>query len=518
MDATALLTLSFLNLLDEALDAFDTVHIPHSTLGWLFDEKQKIAFHQPSRIRNAHQISRLLNTDVLEKLSPTTVPDSDLSAQVGDDLALLIAEAEKSSGDDDTQRIVVRPSPVYRIASLMVEEADLAEHTAVLSSCQSIVDKLKQKGQITAKEEEKTRAYLELQEKRWSDQPEIAEGATLYLSDLAIAYFQYLGILEKLQAAGFKSIVSPSQESEIKQLISYEHISSKVENAIEQIRSAVNMRIESEKIKVGRQINADQPADRSISGHPTFGVFSLAKGCDAIISYDRFLNQHSNVKNNDASMPVFSTLDLIDTLTSTGSITAEERLEYRTRLRQAGYIFVPVSEDELAHHLDASTVEDGKVVETAELKAIRENILHVRMGNWLQLPKEAHWLVELLKTFGQVLKSQWKAGTDISIARACSDWIMAQIDIRGWAHSYGTESGANIVKIGRSAHIMALLIPPVEEPQQVKDEYWNWVENRILATIKEQYPDLYLELVEWHRRWIAKIANTNLIEERSNDE
>ena len=30
--------------------------------------------------------------------------------------------------------------------------------------------------------------------------------------------------------------------------------------------------------------------------------------------------------------------------------------------------------------------------------------------------------------------------------------------------------GANIVKTGRSAHIMALLIPPVEEPQQIKDE------------------------------------------------
>ena len=51
MDATALLTLSLLDLLDEALDAFDTVHIPHSTLGWLFDEKQRIAFHQPSRIK-----------------------------------------------------------------------------------------------------------------------------------------------------------------------------------------------------------------------------------------------------------------------------------------------------------------------------------------------------------------------------------------------------------------------------------------------------------------------------------
>lgn len=516
MDATALLTLSFLDLLDTTLDAFDTIHIPHSTLGWLFDEEQRVAFHQPSRINDARQIREFLATGVLEKLSPSAVRDSDLSAQVGDELAQLIAEAEKVSGNDNTQRIVVQPAPVYRIASLMEEEADLTAHTKVLSSCQSIVNKLRQNSQITKPQEEEALAYLQLQEKPWSDQPEIVDGATLYLDDLAIAYFQHLGILKKLQAAGFKPIILPRKVSEINQLISYENISGEAKNAIERIRSAINLRIESGKIKVGRQINADQPADFSLFGHPTFGVFSLAKGCNAIISDDRFLNQHPSVKNNDTSIPVFSTLDLIDTLVSTNSITTEERLECRTRLRQAGYIFVPVSEYELAHHLNTSMVEDDKVVETAELKAIRENILQIRMRNWLQLPKEAHWLVEFHKTFVQVLKDQWKAGVNFSIARARSDWIINQIDIRGWAHSYGAEGGANIVKIGRSAHIMALLTSPIEESPQVKEEYWNWIEDRVLAPIKEQYPDLYLELVEWHRRWIAEIADIDMSE--GNDE
>ena len=217
-------------------------------------------------------------------------------------------------------------------------------------------------------------------------------------------------------------------------------------------------------------------------------------------------------------MPVFSTLDLIDALVTTGSITAEEGLEHRTRLRQAGYIFVPVSEDELAHHLNDSPVENGRVSETTELKAIRENILHVRMGTWLQLPKEAHWLAELQNTFVQVLKDMWKTDTDVSDVQARSDWIIAQIDICGWAHVLEKEIGYNMVKTGRSPHLMTLLIAPVEEPQQVKGEYWNWVEGKILATIKEQYPDLYLELVEWHQRWIAKIADMDLIEERRNDE
>ena len=518
LDATALLTLSFLDLLDKALDAFDTIHIPHSTLGWLFDEKQRVAFHQPSRISDAVQISHLLTKGALEKLSPSTVPNSDLSVQVGDELAQLIAEAEKVSGDDDTQRIVVRPSPVYRVASLMEKEADLTAHTSVLSSCQSIVDKLWEKGRITRVEKKEACAYLQLHEKPWTDQPEIDDGAILYLDDLTITYFLHLGILEKLHTAGFKPTVSSRKVSEINQLISYENISGEAKDTIERIRSAVNFRIESGKIKIGRQINAAQTTDQSISHHPTFGVFSLEKGCDAIISDDRFLNQHPSIKNNNASMPVFSTLDLIDALVSTGAKTTEERLEYRTQLRRAGYIFVPVSKDELTHHLNASMIKDDEVVEIAELKAIRENLLHVRMSNWLQLPKEAHWLVELQRTFVQVLKDQWKADPDFSIARARSDWIMDQIDIQGWAHSYGIDIGANIVKTGRSAFIMWLLTPPVEDPQQIKDKYWNWVEDRILAPIKEQERELYLELVEWHRRWIAETADMDLIEGRGNDE
>ncbi|MDE2734741.1 MAG: HNH endonuclease [Gemmatimonadota bacterium] len=515
IDATALLTLSFLDLLDEALDAFDTVHIPHSTLGWLFNEKQRIEFHQPSRIRDASQIRDLLATGALEKFSPSTVSDNDLSEQVGKELALFIAEAEKGGLEDNSQHIVVQPSPVHRVSSLMQEEADLTEYATVLSSCQSIVDKLRQKGHITTSEEKKARAYLKLHEKPWPKQPEIADGAILYLDYLAVDYFLHLGILEKLQTAGFKAIISPIKQSETNQLISYESISGKAKNVIERIRSVVNSRIELGKIKVGKLTNANPSADQSISEHPTAGVFSLMKDCNAIVTDDRFLNQHANFGAGDSFMPIFSTLDLIDMLVSTDSKTNEERMEYRTRLRQAGYIFIPVSETELAHHLNASTVEDGKVVETAELKAIKENILCIRMRTWLQLPKETPWLNTSLIAFIRVMKRLWKAGANFSDVRVLSDWIMAQIDIRGWEHSFGKEHGDNIIKTGHGAYILLVLTPPDDVSQQVKGEYWSWVEEMILTSIKEQSPNLYSWIIEEQRRLIARASDMDIINEEA---
>ena len=410
LDATALLTLSLMNVIEEALDAFETVHIPHSTLDWLFEEKQRLTFHQPSRINEARRILDWLADGTLDKLSPSSVPDSDLSDQVGEELAQFIAEAEMARESDDSQRIVVKPAPVYRVASLLEEEADLTSHDRVLSSCQSIIGKLQTKGQITENEAERRRAFLGLQEKPWPNQPPITDGAILYLDDLAVRYFLHLGVLRKINAAGFTLIISERVVSDANQFISYERIAGEAKNHIERIRSALNARIESGKIKVSRQtISERESENQAIFQHPTAGIFGLASQCDAIILDDRALHQHTNVIDQDVKTPIVSTLDLFDALVAGSVITERARLEYRTRLRHAGYFFVPVTEDELIHHLDASAVEKGKVIETAELKAIRENILQVRMTTWLQLPKEEPWLTGFLQTCRRELARLWSA-------------------------------------------------------------------------------------------------------------
>ncbi len=114
--------------------------------------------------------------------------------------------------------------------------------------------------------------------------------------------------------------------------------------------------------------------------------------------------------------------------------------------------------------------------------------------------------------FIRVLKSLWRAGADLSSTTARSNWIVGQVDVRGWAHSLGAENGDNIVKTGRGACILMLLRPPFDAPQDLKDAYWNWVEDRVLAPIKEQYPDLYAWIVEWQRRQISEVADMELTE------
>lgn len=511
IDATALVTLNFLGLLDEALDIFSEVHIPHSTLSWLFDEKRRAGFRQPSRARDARKVSDLLATGKLEKLEEVSAPDSGLSAQVGAGLATLITEAEKSEKSDGVQHIVVRPAPVYLPASLMEEEADMTAHAGVLCGCMSVVKKLRQKGQITAEEERKAGDYLRLSEKTWPDEPKIEDGAMLYLDDPALSCFTHLGMLEKLRSAGFKPFVSPVTKARTEALLLYESVSSNIRDSLESIRFALNSRIESGKIRIARQLDAEEGAGMQPHEHPTAGIFPMAGTCDAIVVDDRFINGNPRINFGGDDAPVFSTLDVLETLFFSGSITREEWMEYRTRLRAAGYFFIPVASEELKSHLDDSAVQDGKVVETAELKAVRENILHVQMNNWRQLPEEWFWLEECATAFTHVLNGLWTTDAVFSEARAYSNWIVDQINFPALIHALARKNGNDPYGAEFGKHIMVMLVYGQNEmSHQTREEYWRWLEGRILRPLKEQFPDSYSWIVETYREEIARRTDMHM--------
>lgn len=526
MDVSALLTLGSLNILDRTLEAFEEVHVSHSTLGWFFVERKKAKFHQPSRIGEASQIRDMLAEGTLEKLTRDGLRHNDLADQVGHELAQLVTEAENAQNEGGPRHLVVCPYPVTRAGSLMDEEADLTGHAKVLSSCASVVGELQRKGRITEPEERHARAYLKLHEKPWPDQPAIADGATLYMTNLATTYFQHLGLLEKLKVAGFRPVVSPSVVSEVNQLISYGNTSDKIETAIERIRSVLRTGIANGKVKTDRRVSSerpitpsDEPTQQSIPDHPTLGIISLARQYDAIVIDDRHVSQqYPHITAESTVTPVFSSLDVIDKLTSAGSVTDEERMEYRTILRKAGYILVPVDVDELIHHLESSSVENGKVMETAGLKAIRENLLLVRLSGCYLSVEEDDWLGSLFMTFREVLKELWRRDGDTSNVRIRSDWILHQLDIRSWVQSSERESVEHVVIADHEAHVMSLLLLPIEELQELKEVYWDWLEKGILGQIKQESPELYLNLVERFRMHISSMVDEYAAEVAGNEE
>ena len=90
-----------------------------------------------------------------------------------------------------------------------------------------------------------------------------------------------------------------------------------------------------------------------------------------------------------------------------GALTVAQAGEHITKLRRAGFVLVPTSSEELLDWLSAASVIDGRVVETAELKAIRETILCVRMTDMLQIPLERVWLDGVNVALMHAIRDLW---------------------------------------------------------------------------------------------------------------
>ena len=225
----------------------------------------------------------------------------------------------------------------------MDEEADLSQHSTILSSCLAVVEKLRAKGQITASEEQHALNYLRLREKPWPNQPEIHDGAVLYLDDLTINYFIDMKLLDRLQAAGLKPIVSQRAISVANALMLYESVAEKIDAVIELVRSSIRARISSGKVRFGRQPNFDELSERSILQHPTAEILFLAQNCDAVILDDRFVNQRPHVDDGGARSLVLTTIDILNVLVATDILSEDDLFEYRTLLRRAGFALVPIS-------------------------------------------------------------------------------------------------------------------------------------------------------------------------------
>lgn len=521
VDGTALFTMSLLKLLDKFIDTFPMVYIAHNTLPWLLREKQSSMFHQQRIIDEAQELQRLLATQALEIMSPSVIPSSDLCARIGGELAQMIAEAEQSRDGDETRPFVVRSAPVYRMSSLMEEEADLSEHSKVLVSCGAIVKALRMKGVITAKDEKAASEYLGVHERSWPDEPEIADRSTLYLDDLAISHFLHLDILGKIRSAGYRVLIPQRSISDANLLISHQDVLAKVDRAIEQVRDALHRGLIAGKVSVGKRIVNRDTGDESIARHSTIDVVGLAGVCNAIVIDDRFINKHLNIATNserrESYTPVITTLDVIDLLVARGAILADDRLDHRTCLRRYGYVSIALEGDELKRHIAMSTVKDGEVIETAELRAIRENVLGLRMGRWLHDPDGFLWINSFFKVLKDILKDLWSGSDTLSSVRARSNWIMNQMDIRGWAHVFDNGTDGGMIARLYAVTVADLAFSPMTVTVERRDEFHRWLEERILMPIRDHDRANFVQIVECYRSLILEIADADLEEFRRND-
>ena len=490
VEPAALLTFSMLGVLQTVLARYNIV-IPHGTLRWLFEERDRVSFHQPSRIADARNLRQLIANKGLKIALLPDPESSKLLREVGPNLARMLTAARMRS-TKGSPTLVVRSHPIPLLGSLMSQEADVAEYGPYLCSCAAVVKKMLLAGTLTQSEAKEAGDYLRLHERLVPNEPHIEDGVELYLDDLSLTYLQSAGVLEKLKAAGISASIGPWADDEAGALIDLASVQDQELHHINEIQRELATGMPAGTVSVARAVKAQgDEVEWDIRSHPTFASIEVIDRANCIVIDDRYINRLSTITGESAIRPVFTSLEILAELQSAGDLSGEEVFAYRTALRRAGYQLIPVSSHELLFHLRNAPIVQGKLTETAELKAIRESLITSRIHEIVQLPDEIPFMNTVLDAAGTVIEEVWKSAPNSEEAAARSDYLVQTFDPRIWASTAPTENQRRFPMFASGFEVIRLSLRAENLESKRKSEYLEWFTKQIVEPAQNYDPDAY---------------------------
>ena len=109
----------------------------------------------------------------------------------------------------------------------------------------------------------------------------------------------------------------------------------------------------------------------------TQSLLEAAADCDALCIDDRFVTSKESFAVSErphSALPIACTLDLLRFFVDRGRTHSRGPLgRHDTNCVQADLLSYPLEDEELSHWLKAVNIEEGHLVESAELRAIRQS-------------------------------------------------------------------------------------------------------------------------------------------------
>jgi pimeloyl-ACP methyl ester carboxylesterase len=490
LDPVALLTMSMTGSLDACRKTFDKIFVAHETLAWLFDERTQLRFHQPSQVHAARALQRSVTDGTVRVHEASIALPEGLFREVGRTLAELLTEAA-TNNEDGREKIVVVGGPIWKVGSVMSVEAELGDYAHYVRSTADIVEALSQRGVLSAGTIAAARRVHKQGEEVEANS--VPNNAVLLLDDTAASLLSQSNLLSPLRQAGFDVVIPTSEMEEARQLIEHDARAEDTLAIVEKLRAWLELGIQEGWIQLGRAVRPDGENNSSWFTHPSAATARLTGDIDACVFDDRFVNSHMSMASMQGAIPILTSWSLLDILRSKGSISKSDWSEARTTLRQAAYTLAPVDKDELSELVGGAAVKDGILIETAELRALRESVMRVRMSDVLQLPLEAQWLDTITTCCLQVLSEVWNSGGNPANARARSEWLLGLGDPACWAHQMGADNEP--FELARRTWLLMLTMLVVGRENDVAGPYGDWLEDRVLASLKEEEPTLFAQVV-----------------------
>ena len=377
LDISSILLLHYLDLLAPIFDVFKEIKLAPYVMSCLLMEQDMVRFHQPSRVRDAQQVRNLCNQERLRIVAGLGAPPETITEEVGQQLAVLLNAAKEDGGK------VVCVLPIHRPGSLLEQTANTDEWNDQIVSVSDFCNLLRTQGNIDTDSHEQAQMFFRRQGQKVENVPDrsVLDG-TIYLDNLALSYLQDARILNQVAAVGLDLRIHPDVLEDLDAMVTAGDSGEKLVREIDAIRSILRTAVETGKASyLPRVMDADDLIlDRDDQFTTTRSLLAAAGDCDAICIDDRFVNSNLNFlveERSNSTVPITCIFDLLDRLVESGHLSSENLWAVRHKLRVGGFIFVSVEEDELCHWLNKLDIEEGHLLESAELKAIRQSMARI---------------------------------------------------------------------------------------------------------------------------------------------
>ena len=231
----------------------------------------------------------------------------------------------------------------------------------------------------------------------------------------------------------------------------------------------------------------------------TRSLLASAADCEALCIDDRFINSRERfvaVEKPDSAVPIACVLDILRCLVMGEHVTRERYWVARHKLRAGGFIFIPLEADELVHWLKAGSVENGRLVEGAEARAIRQSLVRAHNLGLADTAEVSALQIEMPRTCMSIVRSLWNdESLPMASAAALSDWIWRHlvVAVLGDRNHIEKESYGDWIRAAMLRRVGLVLLPSFVDSQDRRVGYTDWVETSVVQPLQQANSDLVEE-------------------------
>jgi hypothetical protein len=506
-DLTSLLLWQYLGILEAVLEAVHRVWLSPNLMFALLNERIAVRFHQPSQVRAAEELRRLVDRDRFTILASMPQPPAWLADEVGLEVAQLLEVAREQGGT------LVKPLPIKRARSLGEENADLREYSDLAISAGELARLLHGAGLVDDKQHKDAFGYLVAREESAPrDLPPETLLKPLLIDDLALTYFQQAGILPRLANAGLRLCIHPSVTEDRAVLVMSSQEGELLVEQIDGLRAVLRDAIE----KGRAAFLPERAGEQSDGGDERYSLalmladlFQDAPPYDAIAVDDRNLTRHQfYVDTAGRQIPVVAILDILRYLQERGDLTHQAYFAAIHRLRASGFVLLPLDVAEMQSLLRAvrQWEGDGTIVETAELRVLRQSVARIRALEVVSVESEVRFLESLRLTALLAIKSLW---IDCELpderVEALATWVWRYICPAPWEWVPKNPELAEAT----AQYICPLLLLLAGVAGNRREVVQNWLEREVLSPILVANPSIASRIGELLGEQIAEFVAAN---------